>query len=299
MKVTFLSPRAAGIWVEDGEDRVSVATFRPRPAGTEEGLCLLWGRIRTSEHKAAPSLKVSESFLSLSHITQLPPGRESTESRCLPSLCFMGEGKRERDFLDLLLRMEHCHGNHLFPWDCLDWQEVAARAGDNGWRGHEKPREVFLTRQLPPQFSTRSRVPPATHTHPLSTQTPPSVGPTYLSTSKLDWKRNIASHMSIAFHLHLSHLILSTILEVIHLFTQEICIKNQQYPKHKLYYAILILWMRKLSLRKVSDLPWVTCWVNEQMVDLKSANLPLNQILFLPWLEGFGLFYLGARIRKE
>lgn len=71
---------------------------------------------------------------------------------------------------------------------------------------------------------------------------------TYLSSSK--WE-TLANPLSTAFHLDLSHSILSTNLEVIHLFIQKTCIKNQLYTRCNIYCATVILWMKKLSLTKV------------------------------------------------
>lgn len=76
-----------------------------------------------SGHQHTKQCLHSESLLSPSPITQLPPGKQRTKSYCLFTPCFMGKRR-------WLPGDEVLPWKQPFPWDCISWQKVTARVGD-------------------------------------------------------------------------------------------------------------------------------------------------------------------------
>lgn len=213
----------------------------PSDPGTEQEawtfwLCFLQGRIRIS---AAQKQHLHLGFLSPSSLLSVSPSSllgEREQKAIVSPHCFIGEGKREGDFLDLLLRDEVLSWKQPFPWDFLGWQEVTARAGDIGWRGHKR-----LWGGLS-HLDTSSRIQPfvqspSLNPHPCYLHINSSFRGIHLSFQL--WTKLKEKHCqftSTAFHLDSIHLVLSTNLEVIHLLIQQIWIKSQLYARCKLYH---------------------------------------------------------------
>ena len=164
LKVAVLSPTAAGIWVEDGEYRVSIAACRPRLSGTKQEawtswLCLLLGRIRMS---VAQSNTFTQGVWvpSLSFPFYLTASWEEENKKPLsPHSMFHGGEKERRWLLDLLLEMECCHGNNHSPriaWAGRSWQPELRTLDGEAMKGHER---CFHIWPLLPQFSPFSTLP--------------------------------------------------------------------------------------------------------------------------------------------
>lgn len=158
MKVAILSPTAAGIWVEDGEDRVSMAAFSPWPIGTEQeawtsSLCLLLGRIRISVTQT--STFTQGLWVPALSFPYHPTASGEKENKKLlsPHSMFHGGEKERRWLLDLLLEIECCHGNNLSPgiaWTGRKWQPELGTLAGGVMKGRER---CFPTWLLPPLFS--------------------------------------------------------------------------------------------------------------------------------------------------
>lgn len=158
---------AAGIWVEDGGDRVSMAAFKCRPPGTgqEPGtlwLCLLQGRIRMSLAHAAPSLWVWVPPLSFPTPQRTSPSSllGARDPGAVLSHSLFDRGEKEKRW---------CPGHAVlswkqpFPWDWLSWQKVTTRAGNVGWRGHERLGGVLVHLAALSRRQSLQRSPPPTH----------------------------------------------------------------------------------------------------------------------------------------